>query len=92
MGHFLWFINHGAKVSMYYSDTIGLRLDLCFCYSHFDIESASIKWKRTYQCERAGISSIQVNKQYRIEFTTTDNGVESIVTVCNLLELSNHYK
>jgi len=41
---------------------------------------------------KAGISSIRVNKQYRIEFTVTDNGVESIVTVCNILELSNHYK
>ena len=42
--------------------------------------------------EKAGISSIRVNKQYRIEFTVTDNGVDSIVTVCNILELSNHYK
>jgi proteic killer suppression protein len=42
--------------------------------------------------DKAGISSIRVNKQYRIEFTVTDNGVEPIVTVCNILELSNHYK
>jgi proteic killer suppression protein len=41
---------------------------------------------------KAGISSIRVNQQYRIEFTVTDNGVESVVTVCNILELSNHYK
>jgi proteic killer suppression protein len=41
---------------------------------------------------KAGISSIRVNKQYRIEFTVTDTGVESIATVCNILELSNHYK
>lgn len=42
--------------------------------------------------EKAGISSIRVNKQYRIEFTVTEQGAESIVTVCNILELSNHYK
>lgn len=42
--------------------------------------------------DKAGISSIRVNNQYRIEFTVTDNGVESVVTVCNILELSNHYK
>ena len=32
------------------------------------------------------------DKKYRIEFTITSNGVESVVTVCNILELSNHYK
>jgi proteic killer suppression protein len=42
--------------------------------------------------DKAGISSIRVNKQYRIEFMTTDNGFDPIVTVCNILELSNHYK
>jgi proteic killer suppression protein len=41
---------------------------------------------------KAGISSIRVNNQYRIEFTVTEQGAESIVTVCNILELSNHYK
>ncbi|KAA6323906.1 hypothetical protein EZS27_026705 [termite gut metagenome] len=42
--------------------------------------------------DKAGISSVRVNDQYRIEFTITTDGVESIVTVCNILELSNHYK
>ena len=42
--------------------------------------------------DKAGISSIRVNKKYRIEFTVKDNGIESLVTVCNILELSNHYK
>jgi len=42
--------------------------------------------------DKAGISSIRVNKQYRIEFTVTDKSVESVLTVCNILELSNHYK
>ena len=42
--------------------------------------------------DKAGISSIRVNLQYRIEFTVTDNGVDPVVTVCNILELSNHYK
>ncbi len=39
------------------------------------------------QGDKAGISSIRVNRQYRIEFTVKDNGVEPIVTVCNILEL-----
>lgn len=42
--------------------------------------------------DKAGISSIRVNKQYRIEFTVMDQGADSIDTVCNILELSNHYK
>ena len=41
--------------------------------------------------DKAGISSIRVNDKYRIEFTVSllDNPV---VTICNILELSNHYK
>ncbi|MDR1877750.1 MAG: type II toxin-antitoxin system RelE/ParE family toxin [Flavobacteriaceae bacterium] len=42
--------------------------------------------------DKAGISSIRVNKQYRIEFTVTSKGADTVVTVCNILELSNHYK
>jgi hypothetical protein len=28
--------------------------------------------------------------KYRIEFTVKNEGVEPVVTVCNILELSNH--
>jgi proteic killer suppression protein len=42
--------------------------------------------------DRQGISSIRVNNRYRIEFTVREAGTESVVTVCNILELSNHYK
>ena len=42
--------------------------------------------------DKASVSSIRVNKQYRIEFTVTDLDTEPVVTVCNILELSNHYK
>ena len=42
--------------------------------------------------DKQGISSIRVSKQYRIEFTVKDNGIEPLITVCNILELSNHYK
>jgi len=44
------------------------------------------------QGDKQGISSIRVNLQYRIEFTVTDNGIEPVATICNVLELSNHYK
>lgn len=42
--------------------------------------------------DKKGISSIRANLQYRIEFTVRNEGIESIVTICNILELSNHYK
>jgi proteic killer suppression protein len=42
--------------------------------------------------EKKGISSIRVNDQYRIEFTIELTDTESVVTICNILELSNHYK
>ena len=39
--------------------------------------------------DKKGISSIRANDKYRIEFIV-DNENETI-TVCNILELSNHY-
>lgn len=42
--------------------------------------------------DKAGISSIRVNDQYRIEFTVSIENAEPVITVCNILELSNHYK
>lgn len=42
--------------------------------------------------DKSGISSIRVNSQYRIEFIITNKGVEPVVSVCNIIELSNHYK
>ena len=41
--------------------------------------------------DKAGISSIRVNDKYRIEFTVNMTE-EPLVTICNILELSNHYK
>jgi proteic killer suppression protein len=42
--------------------------------------------------DKAGTSSSRVNNKYRIEFTVAEAETEPIVTVCNILELSNHYK
>lgn len=39
--------------------------------------------------DKAGLESIRVNKQYRIEFTSS---TEHDITICNIIELSNHYK
>jgi proteic killer suppression protein len=42
--------------------------------------------------DKAGMSSVRVNDQYRIEFEEKTTGEQAIVTICNIIELSNHYK
>lgn len=42
--------------------------------------------------DKAGRSSIRINDQYRIEFTVSQTDDEPILTICNILEISNHYK
>ena len=42
--------------------------------------------------DKAGRSSVRVNDQYRVEFTISLNENEPILTICNVVELSNHYK
>lgn len=42
--------------------------------------------------DKTGIESVRVNDQYRIEFKTTKVVSEIVVTLCNIIELSNHYK
>ena len=41
---------------------------------------------------REGRFSIKANDQYRVEFTVTNAEDDIIVSICNILELSNHYK
>ncbi|MBO5811327.1 MAG: type II toxin-antitoxin system RelE/ParE family toxin [Bacteroidales bacterium] len=42
--------------------------------------------------DKNGVSSIRVNDKYRIEFVVSNQDAETIVYICNILELSNHYK
>ncbi|MBO8447597.1 MAG: type II toxin-antitoxin system RelE/ParE family toxin [Bacteroidetes bacterium] len=42
--------------------------------------------------DKKGISSVRINKQYRLEFTVRDVLDGQIITVCRLLDISNHYK
>lgn len=42
--------------------------------------------------DKAGRSSVRVNNRYRIEFSVSVNDEEPVLTICNILELSNHYK
>jgi proteic killer suppression protein len=42
--------------------------------------------------DKKGLESVRVNDQYRIEFSTILKESETVITICNILELSNHYK
>lgn len=42
--------------------------------------------------DKKGISSIRANDQYRVEFLVTNTDDATSITICNILELSNHYK
>lgn len=42
--------------------------------------------------DKSGMSSIRVNDKYRIEFTVSLTQDDPVLTLCNVVELSNHYK
>lgn len=42
--------------------------------------------------DKAGYSSVRVNDQYRIEFEEQYRDGEFVASICNITELSNHYK
>lgn len=42
--------------------------------------------------EKSGRYSVRVNDQYRVEVTLEEDGDAQMITICNIVELSNHYK
>lgn len=42
--------------------------------------------------DKKGISSVRINRQYRLEFTVREIMNEQVITVCRLLDISNHYR
>ena len=43
--------------------------------------------------DKKGLESVSVNQQYRIEFVSVVEGEEpDTITICSIVELSNHYK
>ena len=42
--------------------------------------------------DKAGLSSVRVNDQYRIEFEEIIQDNEVVATICNITELSKHYQ
>ena len=42
--------------------------------------------------DKRGLSSVRINKQYRIEFKEFCQENEAIASICNITDLSNHYE
>ena len=42
---------------------------------------------------KKGVSSIRIDKKYRLEFIiSTHSSGESLITICSILDISNHYE
>lgn len=41
--------------------------------------------------DKKGLSSIRIDKQYRLEFIVSEDG-EPTITICTLTDITNHYK
>jgi proteic killer suppression protein len=44
------------------------------------------------QGDKEGLSSVRINDQYRIEFEESTVDEQPVATICNIVELSSHYK
>ena len=44
------------------------------------------------QGNKKGISSVRINLKYRLEFMVHETNEEPVITICRLMEISNHYK
>ena len=42
--------------------------------------------------DKAGLESVRVSDQYRIEFKSFVSQNKESITICNIIELSNHYQ
>ena len=60
------------------------RIEDLFVFSSLNFESLS--------GNKSGRYSIRANGQYRIEFLIENEGDQMQVSICNILELSNHYQ
>jgi proteic killer suppression protein len=47
---------------------------------------------KALQGNKKGLFSVRVNDQYRIEFTMDETLDKPSVTICNIVELTNHYE
>ncbi len=78
-----------AQIIAKYRKTIDLMESLNTVKDLFRFHSLNYE---VLKGDKAGLESVRVNDQYRIEFKTTKVISETVITICNIIELSNHYK
>lgn len=61
-------------------------------FFHFPFPDCPWLYYEALVGDKAGLESVRVNDRFRIEFTTTKVVFEIVITVCIIIELSNHYK
>lgn len=76
------------SVTKRYKDRVNLLKKLVSKEELFPIKSLHFEALRG---DKKGLYSIKVNDQYRVEFSLDENLEQPILTICNIVELSNHY-
>ena len=68
-------------------------VDLMIAVPNIDglVQYNSLNYKKL-KGDKQGLSSVRVNDQYRIEFEETVVGDETVASIVNIVDLSNHYK
>ncbi len=51
----------------------------------------SLKYK-VLSGDKRGISSVRIDQKYRLEFVAVEAQKETIVTICTIKDITNHYK
>ena len=72
-----------------YQKSIGFLVSAPSIESLWKINSLNFEY---LSGDKNGLCSVRVNNQYRIEFSVTLNNQEPMFTICNVVDLSNHYK
>lgn len=76
------------SITKRYQDRVNLLKKVISKEELFPIKSLHFEALRG---DKSGSFSIKVNDQYRLEFTLDDNVEQPVLTICNIIELSNHY-
>jgi proteic killer suppression protein len=42
--------------------------------------------------DKSGLSSLRINNQYRLEFREMESSEKSVIEICSLVDITNHYK
>lgn len=76
------------SIAKRYKDRVNLLKKIVSKEELFTIKSLHFE---ALQGSKKGLFSVKVNDQYRLEFSLEEDFEQPILTICNIVELSNHY-